>query len=210
MALATYGELKSAITDYTGRGGNTTFVANLPVFVRRAHDVLMRDLRIPLLMATADVTIDAERVALPANFRAVSRLFIDAAYDDPLSPTSIENRVRMAATHCAGQPTSFSIEGGSFAFAPRPDATYTGRLLAYFALPFFADDEATNDLLAKYPHAYLYGSLAEAARFDLNDENTALYEALFRDEVANIETAERRDAMMGGVLLPVPSSMVTP
>jgi hypothetical protein len=208
--LSTYGELKTGITDYTGRGGNATFTANLPLFVLRAHNVLMRDLRIPLLQVSSDVTIDAERVALPEGFRAVTRLFIDSDYDAPLSPTSVENRVRLAANACAGRPTAFAIEGGYFAFAPRPDATYTGKLLAYVALDFFADDDATNALLTKHPFAYFYGALAEAARFDKNDEDTALYESLFRDEVANIETAERRDALMGGVLMPVPSTTVTP
>lgn len=208
--LSTYGELKTGVTDYTGRGGNALFVANLPLFVRRAHDVLMRDLRIPLLQATADITIDAERVTLPAGFRAVSRLFIDAAYDDPVLPTSVENRVRLAASYASGRPTAFAIEGGYFAFAPIPDATYTGKLLAYTALDFFADDDATNVLLTKHPYAYFYGALAEAARFDKADEDVALYESLFRDEIANIEAAERRDAMMGGSLQVMPSSMVTP
>src|SRR5687768_7543811 len=92
--LSTYAELKTGLTDYTGRGGSTSFVTNLPLFVRRAHDVLMRDLRIPMLQVSADVTINAERVALPTRFRAVSRFAIDATYDDPMSPTSVENRMR--------------------------------------------------------------------------------------------------------------------
>lgn len=200
--LSTYGELKTGISDYTGRGGNTTFAANLPLFVRRAHDVLMRELRIPLLQTTADLTIDAERVAVPADFRAVGRLFIDAAYDSPLSPASMEERVREAVTYPAGRPRLYSIEGGFFAFGPAPDTTYTGKLLYYRGLSFFASDSATNDLLTKYPFAYFYGALAEAAAFDRDDEALATFEAKFRAEIADINLAETLDAYSGGVVAP--------
>lgn len=208
--LSTYAELKTGLTDYTGRGGSTTFVTNLPLFVRRAHDVLMRELRIPMLQASADITINAERVALPTRFRAVSRFAIDASYDDPMSPTTVENRMRVSVMRTAARPEVFAIEGGYFAFGPVPDATYTGKLLYYQALAFFASDAATNDLLAKYPFAYLYGSLAEAARFDKSDEDMLTFEAMFNAELAAIATAERRDAMMGGALKAMPSSAVTP
>lgn len=206
--LSTYGELKDELSSRTGRGGNATWSAARPVFIRRAHDALMRELNIPLLTATADLTINAERVAVPAGFRAVERLFIDAAYDSPLSPVSIEQRVRDAVSYTAGRPRVFAIEGGYFAFAPIPDTTYTGRLMYRKALDFFASDDATNDLLTRYPFAYLYGALAESARWDLNDEDEARYEALFRAEISDINKAERDFAMAGGTLVPTPSGAV--
>ena len=208
--LSTYGELKAALLSYSGRAGSAAVVAAQPLFVRRAHDVLARKLRIPLMQATADVVIDAERVTLPADFRAAARFAIDTAYDDPMSPTSVENRLRVASTNAAGRPTVFAIEGDSFAFGPRPDATYTGKLLYYRALPFFGADGDANALLTKHPFAYLYGALAELARFDKADEDTAVFETMFQAELAEIEVSEQRDAMMGGTLAPMPSAMVTP
>lgn len=102
------------------------------------------------------------------------------------------------------------MEGGHFAFGPVPNATYTGKLLYYQALPFFASNDATNDLLTKYPFAYLYGALAELARFDKADEDTAVFETMFQAELADIEVAEQRDAIMGGSATPIPSSVLTP
>lgn len=206
--LSTYGELKTALTDYSGRGGNTTVVANLPTFIRRAHDVLMRELEIPLLQTTADLTINAERVAVPADFRAVSRLFIDGDWDSQLTPTSQELRVKKALEYAAGRPEVYSIEGGYFAFGPVPDTTYAGKLLYKRYLTFFASDSATNDLLTRYPNAYLYGALAELARFDKADEDEARFEALFRAEIAQINAAEQGWMTAGGTMLMQPSGGV--
>lgn len=203
--LSTYGELKEAISTYTGRGGNAQFLASVPLFVRRAHDTMMRELRIPLLQATADLSIDGERVAQPSDFRAVARLWIDGSYDTPINPAPVDQRSRLAVQYGGGRPAVYALEGSYFAFAPIPDATYTGRLLYYRHITFFASDSATNDLLARYPQAYLYGALAEAARFDKNDEDEARYEALFRSEIDQINRAEMLDAMSGGSLMPMPS-----
>jgi hypothetical protein len=200
MAIATYGDLVQAIKDWTGRGGEATFVANIPAFIQRPHTVLMRELRIPLLQAAVDLSITGESVALPSDFRAVSRLFIDADWDNPLSPTSQEGRVRIAVGNDAGRPLVYAIEGTNIAFGPIPDATYTGKLLYYKTLPTMSADGDTNALLVRHPFVYLYGALAEAARYDQNDENISLYEGMFGAELNAIQTAEALDAMAGGTL----------
>jgi hypothetical protein len=206
--LSTYGELKTGLGDYSGRAANVTWLANLPLFVRRAHDVAMRELRIPLLQTTTDLTINAERVAVPADYRAPVRLFIDGAYDSPLTPTSVEMRVKEAVTQSSSRPRVFSREGGYLAFGPIPDTTYTGKLLYYRTLAFFASDAATNDLLTLHPWIYFYGAMAEAARFDKSDEDIMTYEAMFRAEIDAVNTSELTDSMAGGTLMPTPSGGV--
>lgn len=210
--ISTYGQLKTAITDYYPRGGLAAFQSNLPTFVRAAHDEIMRNLRIPLLQTTADLTINAERVAVPNGFRAVARLYLDNNPRDPLSPTSVENRMLLAGQYEAGTPRWFAIEGGDtsevFAFAPVPAATQTGKLLYWRFLDFFANDAATNLILTRWPFLYLRGALAEAYRFDQFDSEAATQEALFRDLLASIDADSRSDALMGGVAIPRPSGGV--
>lgn len=208
--LSNYGELKDSVQSYAKRS-TTAFVAALPTFIMRAHSTMMRDLdAIPLLQQTADLTINAERVSLPADFRAVVRLSIDSDWDNPLSPTSIELRQRAAIVNPIGRPAVFALEGDKIAFGPNPgtDGTYTGRLLYKRALDFFASDLATNALLTRYPFAYLYGALAEAYGFDKFEEERIAYEALFRSEIAAINDAERLNASSGGVMLPSASGAV--
>lgn len=203
--ISTYGGLKTALGEYTGRSANTTWTANLPLFVQRAHVVLMRELDIPALHDTTDLTINAERIAIPTGYRATKRLFIDGDWDSVISPTSHELRVKEAVTQSAGRPRVFAREGSYLAFGPVPDTTYVGKLLYRKALTFFANDAATNTLLTDHPFAYFLGSLAEAAAFDKFDEDVAKYEALFRAEIAQINNAEQMAAMDGGVLMPIPS-----
>ena len=204
--ISTYGELKTAITDYYPRGGLAAFQSNLPTFVRAAHDEIMRSLRIPLLQASADLTINAERIAAPSGFRAVARLHLDNNPRDPLSPTSVENRMLLAGQYEAGTPRWFAIEGGDagemLAFAPVPAATQTGKLLYWRSIDFFANDAATNLILTRWPFLYLRGALAEAYRFDQFDTEATTQEALFRDLLASIDADSRSDALMGGVALP--------
>lgn len=205
--LSNYGEVKDAVASYAKRS-NTTFTGSLPIFVMSAHSALMRDLDpdLQLLTATADLTINAERVAPPSGFRSVVRLAIDDAYDDPLVPTSIENRLRTATANSSGRPLEFCMEANQLAFGPIPDTTYTGKLVFRKAFTFFASDLATNDLLDRYPMAYLYGALAEAYDFDKFDEEAAKYTVKFQAEIEKINQAERRFAQGGGVLRPHPSS----
>lgn len=206
--LSTYSGLKDALGEYSGRAGNATVVANYPLFVRRAHVVIMRDLDIPQLHETTDLTINAERIAIPTGYLATKRLFIDADYDNPVLPTSQELRVREAVTQSAGRPRVFAREGGYLAFGPIPDASYTGKLLYKKALTFFANDAATNGILTDHPFLYLYGALAELARFDKADEDEARFEAMFRAEMSSVEIAERNNAMDGGALRMIASGGV--
>lgn len=203
--LSNYGELRSAVTAFAKRN-NASFAATVPIFIRSAHDALMRDLdaSLPLLNASATITIDSEVVAMPANFRAVTRLAIDDAYDAPLGPTSIELRQR-AAARGAGRPQVYALEAGGLSFGPAPDASYTGKLLYRCALDMFTTDLSTNVILQRYPMAYLYGALAEAYGFDKFDEEQTKYITLFRAEIDAINEAERKFANAGGTLVPAPS-----
>lgn len=205
--LSNFGELKTAISDYSGRN-EARFLANRGLFVLRAHNTLMRDLRIPLLQASATLTLDAERVAPPTDFLAVASLSLDDNLDNPLVPSSIELRLKEARANPPGRPRVFSLEGGKIALGPAPGEAYDAALLYHRALPFFADDADTNALFARYPFAYLYGAMAEAARFDKFAEDEASFEAMFRAELNSIMAAEVADQMRGGSLQMIPSGGV--
>lgn len=205
--ISTYGGLKTAIQEYTGRS-NATFLANRPLFVLRAHNTLLTDLDIPLLQASAGFSINAEKVDTPADFFAVASLRHNDDWETPLTPQTVEQRARDAARYTSGRPRTFALEGTQLAFGPVPDTTYAATLLYRRLLPFFASDGATNALLARHPFAYLYGALAEAARYDKSDEDMATFEAMFQAEKARIEVAERNAALSGGTLMPSPTGGV--
>jgi hypothetical protein len=206
--ISTYGGLKTALGEYSGRGSNATWAANRPLFVASAHSVLMRELDIPHLQETVDLTINAERIAIPTGYRAAKRLFLDGDWDSVVTPANQEQRVREAVSLPSGRPRIFSREGGYLAFGPVPDTSYVGKLLYKKAMTFFASDEATNSILTDHPMVYLYGARAEAARYDKFDEDEAKFEALFRATIAQINSAEQLATFDGGSLQMSPSSEV--
>jgi hypothetical protein len=207
MAISTYGELKQAVRDFSSRS-LALFETNIPVFIHYAHTELMTALRIPLLQASADLTISANSVALPSDYRAAARLWLDVCYDEPLSPGSLDQVMRARSNQTPSRPTMFGREGSNMTFGPTPDTTYTGKLLYYQALATMTADGDTNVILTRYPFAYLFGALSAAAAFDKFAEEEASYEARFRSQINQIITRERADAMSGGPIAPTVSGAV--
>lgn len=201
MAISTYAGLVAAIGDFSARN-LTKFTTNIPIFVQYAHQELNRELRIPQLQASADIVIGSDTVAMPDDFRAVARLWIDDAYDQPLAPTSPEQRLKLISERPTGRPTVFAREGEGLVFGSRPDTTYTGKLLYFAELAAMSEDADTNFILRRYPFAYLFGALSSAAAFDKNTEEEAKYEAKFRAQIGAINLRERNDAMSGGSPVP--------
>lgn len=207
MPLSTYAELKQGVRDYSSRS-LTLFETNIPVFIHYAHTELMTALRIPLLQASADLTINSGSVALPSDYRAAARLWLDVDYDQPLSPGSLDQVMRARSNSTPTRPTIFGREGVNMTFGPTPDTTYTGKLLYYQSLPAMTADADTNVILTRYPFAYLFGALSAAAAFDKFAEEEASYEARFRSQINQIIARERADAMSGGPIAPSVSGTV--
>ena len=67
----TYGELKTAIQDFA-ENTETTFVTNLPVFIRSAEDRIFTlvDLELFRKNANAQLTIGDEFLTLPSDYLA--------------------------------------------------------------------------------------------------------------------------------------------
>jgi hypothetical protein len=207
MPLSTYSELKQGVRDYSSRS-LTLFETNIPVFIHYAHTELMAALRIPLLQASADLAISANSVALPSDYRAAARLWLNGCYDEPLSPGSLDQVMRARSNQTPSRPTIFGREGSNMTFGPTPDTAYTGKLLYYQALPPMSADADTNVILARYPFAYLFGALSAAAAFDKFSEEEASYEARFRSQINQIIARERADATSGGPIAPTISGAV--
>lgn len=197
MALApitNYSTLTAAVAHYLTRAD-----VDPAVFVQAAHVRLCRQIRALLWVATANVTVNAERVAVPTGFRSVIAAKIGTRQIEVTTP---ENRQRMALGLTAGDVQAMSVEGAFLAFAPVPGATQT-LVLQYTAVPdILSDTNTTNALLTRYPMAYLYGTCAEAARWLQDESLMAVYEGLVAREIAEINTQDQNDALAGNSLAP--------
>lgn len=203
MPFDSYGSLKAAVLSFNWARD----AGSVEDFIRLAHARINLNLRAPFMEKTADLTINAPRVVAPADLAAVTRLWIDDAFDTPLRPTSPDRLQALAAEYSSGgRPQYFAIEGESdsleyFVFAPAPvaPAAFTGKLLYTRRLAYFASDGATNVVLDRYPNLYLYGALWEAALFSDDEPRVAKYAPMFAGLVREINTQTRQlDAMSGG------------
>ena len=189
MAFTSYTTLKTKIGEYLAR---TDLDAQIPDFIRLAEERLRRDLRIRqmLKVATASTTADDSTVSLPSDFLAMKDLHLDTNPVRVLQFQNTSNFFRNARTTDKGVPTMYSLLGSEFQFAPYPDATYTLRMVYYYKPDFLSDSNASNLFLANCPDLLLYGALAEAEPYLMNDERIATWASLYDRGLASLRASD--------------------
>lgn len=189
MAFTSYTTLKTKIGEYLAR---TDLDAQIPDFIRLAEERLRRDLRIRqmLKVATATTTSDDSTVSLPSDFLAMKDLHIDANPVRVLQFQNTSNFFRNARSKDKGVPTMYTLLGSEFQFAPIPDTAYTLRMVYYYKPDFLSDSNASNLFLANCPDLLLYGALAEAEPYLMNDERLATWSALYDRGLASLRASD--------------------
>ena len=173
-----------------------------------AHQAINLLLRVPAMEKSGTLTINAVSVTAPSDLQAVKKIWIDGSFDSPLSPVPPDRLQALRAAWTTAQPQWYAIEGADdttdvFQFAPNPGATtYTAYLTYYRRLSFFADGTATNKILTRHPHLYLYGALTELARYSDDQERVAQVAPVFDAMIENLNRQARSDALGGGALAP--------
>ncbi len=191
MAL-TYTELSQAIQDYC-ESTETSFVSNIPLFVRQAEDRINRSVVLPAYIKNVSGTMTAGSrfVATPTDFLAqfsftvidddgrfyalneVDASFIREAYDD-LAETGI--------------PQYYSLfNDEAFVVGPVPDQNYTVNLEYYYEPASIVDTE-TSWLGDNADSCLLYACLIEAYTY-LKGEPALLqlYDTKYKENLARLK-----------------------
>ena len=164
-----YTELTNAIKEYTDNA-ETTFVNNIPNFVRQTEERIYRSILIPELRrnVTTSLTTSNRVLAKPTDFLAVfSIAVVDGSSNYSFLLPKDVNFIREAypATGTTGLPVYYSqFDGDNFLLAPTPDSTYTVQLHYYYDPPSIVTS-STSWLGDNAESALLYGSLLEAYSF---------------------------------------------
>lgn len=191
MPITNYGALRAAIAT---RAVRADLDALIPDFVRAAHDVIVNRLAL-----CDDLTIDAERVALPAEVRRVISVWVDAY---PAQPLELAAEPQMRGMG-AGTPRAYRVEGSELVLGGAPDAPYAGRILYRPTRAFFAADADSNTALARYPTLYLDGALAELFAHVRQAEERERYLGLFIAGIDAANAAELEDLTAAQTLRPL-------
>lgn len=186
--ISDYGTLQTAVAARAVRTDLTTLI---PDFIRRAHDHIVGE-----VVLAADLTLSSNTVPVPTGFReAVSLWLVNRPWLQVLE--SSDPQMSYATGTGSGVPSLFRVSGSNLILYPSPEPTYPAKLVYRLVTDFFADDDATNAILTKYPFVYLYGSMAECMRQIRDAAEADRYELLFRSEIERINAVEVGDATRG-------------
>lgn len=199
MAITTYSDLQTTVANYLARSDLT---AAIPDFIRLAETRLRRELRIRQMMnaATTTTTGGDATVALPSDFLEVRDLVVQTNPIRPvnyLSPSVFSRNARVTES---GLPQDYTILATEFKFAPVPDTNYTIEILYYAAPEFLSSTNSSNAFLANCPDLLLYGSLAEAEPYLMNDSRLQIWSAMYDRGLATLNASDEA-AQYSGVPL---------
>jgi hypothetical protein len=196
MAITTYAELKTSITDFLNRDDLDTAT---PTFISLAEADLQRRVRHWRGEKRSSAEIDTQYSAIPADFLEAIRFYITSGDTRPLeliSQAELLDR-KFKNLNTSGQPAYYAITAGEIEVYPVPDATYTSELYYNSRVPALSDSTTTNWLLEYYPDAYLYGSLVHSAPYLKEDARLQTWAALYQNAVDAIN-AESESSKFGG------------
>jgi len=189
MAITTYSELKTAVANWLARSDLTD---RIPEFIALAEARMSRALetRAQEKRATSTMTVGDAYVLLPSDLRSVRSVKLltsPVSTLDYLSPDGIDTNYPSTGN---GKPVAYTVIGSEIRFAPAPDDNYDVEIAYITGVTALSDASPTSTLLTRYPDAYLYGALAAAAVYLMDDPRVPQCEQLFSRALAEISTSE--------------------
>ena len=209
----TYGQLKQAIQDYT-ENDETTFVANIPLFIRQAEERILKSVQLSLFRknAAASTTSSNKYLACPSDFLAPFSLsFTDADSNKVFLEFKDTDFVQSFNPNPAttGNPRYYAVfDVDNFIIGPTPNAARAVEL-HYFYRPASLTagaDSGTTWLSENAQMAMLYGSLIEAYIYMKGEQDImAQYEKRFAEAMTGMkmlgENKEVTDDYRTGMLV---------
>jgi len=167
----TFAELKQAIIDYS-ENDETTFVNNLPLFIRLAEERILKNVQLNLFQKNqfGNMTTGSPFLAVPSDFLAPFSLSIDVAGDKEFllfKELDFVQSYNPDAT-VTGVPKYYAqFDVSNFILASTPDANYVVDIhYLYRPASLTAGAESGTSWLSENAElALLYGSLCEAYVF---------------------------------------------
>lgn len=190
MSIASYNDLKASIANFLARDDLTN---QIPDFITLAEARMSRELetREQEKRATATLTANDEYIALPNDLREIREVKLNTSPTKVLryySPSGLDS---MYSSNGTGAPEGYSVVGLEMKMRPIPDSTYTAEIIYVGSLPALSASSTTT-LFLRSPDLYLYGALAEAYSYLLDEARSNQYDAKFTRILEEIKVDEER------------------
>jgi hypothetical protein len=191
----TYAQLKTAVQDYA-ENDETSFVNNLPVFIRQAEERILKNVQLSLFRknVSGNMSINNQYLACPSDFLAPFSLsFTDADSNKTFLDFKDTDFVQSFNPNSSttGNPRYYaSFDVDNFIIGPTPDASRVVEL-HYFYRPASLTagaEGATTWLSENAQVALLYGTLVEAYIYMKGEPDMmAQYEKRFAESVNSMK-----------------------
>ncbi len=184
--IVDYASLQSGMDAYLGQ---TLFQSRYPDFIDFFERCANRRLREKSQETSTNLTTSGGSVALPSDFIEqirVTRLTTIPQDLQWLEPSQAKivypDQIQVVTPPQYAIPSAFfTVEVGNIIVRPKDDASQI-QLVYYAKIPALSITNTTNWLLTSHPDLYLFGSMAEAEMFGVNDDRVANWKAR-RDEL---------------------------
>ena len=196
MAITTYAELQSNITDFLNRDDLASVT---PTFISLAEADMQRQVRHWRQEKRSTAELDTQYSAIPADFLEAIRFYITSGESRPLELISqfqlLDRKYQRANT--SGEPAYYAITAGEIEIFPAPAGTYTAELYYNARIEPLSDSNTSNWMLQYFPDAYLYGSLIHSAPYLKDDARLQIWAALYQSAIDAINMSGEK-AKFGG------------
>ena len=190
----TYAQLKTAIQDFT-ENTETTFVNNLPIFIRTAEERILKSVQLDLFRknVTGNMTSGNKYLAQPSDFLAPFSLsYLSSSAHEFLEfkdVSFVQTYTPNPAT--TGLPKYYAVfDNTNFILAPTPNADLTVEV-HYFYRPasITAGAESGTTWLSENAElTLLYGSLLEAYVFMKGEQDVmAMYDKRYQESLMGLK-----------------------
>lgn len=179
MAISTYSELKTAISDYMARSDLSGNVAD---FIRLAEARLNRLLNVVETDATLTGIVGSRTVSV-SSLSIVEPVSLHVVVDGDEERVSQKADGQFEYREDSGQPSFWAIDGTNIDFDCPLDEAYSFRFRyqSRFAL---SDGSPTNKLLTEHPDVYLAASIVWGGLYIKDDSMAAGYKGILDEFIA--------------------------
>jgi len=186
MALSTYADLQTAVTNWLHRADLTSIIPDL---ILLGEIRIFREVRCKPMESALSVTISSGVATVPSDYLELKNAYISGSTVSPLRRgTSDYIYTRYPTRSSDAKPRYIAREGSNFIFGPYPDSGYTVAGI-YYASPTSIQSSA-NALFVAYPDLYLFAALCEAAPYLLEDPRVPLWEQKYASIKESIRQKE--------------------
>jgi hypothetical protein len=185
MSLSTYSGLRLEVANVIGR---SDILANIPSMIALAESQMNQrlDARSQDTIATLTATANVQTLAGPSDVIDMRNLSVTSTRPVySLEYMTPDNMFQLFGDGATGIPQKYALVGNTIYLYPIPDAAYTLTCIYKQRIPALSDSNTTNSILANYPDVYLYGALANAGPY-IMDERIGQWRDLFSKAIDGI------------------------